>query len=92
MQCKSVTVYVLVPFTVENCLSIDLWDPHRHWYSDLHDLFGASSSSGYTSLESSISSDLWNMGSEDDEVEDMNLVRNLCKYNKANYPFNCYQP
>ena len=60
------TVHILVPFIVENCQSIDLWDPHRHWYSDLHDLYGASSSSGYTSLESSISSDLWNMGSEDD--------------------------
>ena len=72
----SITVHVLVPFTVEKCLSIDLWDPH----SNLHDLFGASSSSGYASPESSISSDLWNMESED-EVDDLNLVRNLCKCN-----------
>ena len=73
----SIIVHVLVPFTVENSLSIDSWDPHRHWYSDLHDLVGASSSSGYASLDSSISSDLWSTGSED-EVDDLNLVRNLC--------------
>ena len=64
----SITVHVLVPFT-----DFDLWDPHTlpvdsYLYSDL---FGASS--GYASLESSISSDLWNEGYEDDEVDALKL-------------------
>jgi len=54
----------------------------RHWYS-------ASSSSGYASLESSISSDFWNEACEDDEVHDLTLLRNPMLYIKANY---CYQP